>query len=202
MLCDRWLKIGRRRQKNSATILLTHHPFYLRITMDCTLSYKEHLQKTASKLKSHHSLLMKLAGSSWGTNAETLRSSTLALCYSAAEYCAPVWSHSAHTGLIDVQLNTSMWLIWSGTLCTTPLPRLPVLANEPRPSRRKAASAKLMEKGVLMTAGQFTVIYWYFMHHDSDCHPGVNCGKILIEQQTSQVSGGKTGIGLRWPTPT
>jgi len=54
------------------------------------LSYKEHLQKTASKLKSHNNLLMKLAGSSWGTNAGTLQSSALALCYSAAEYCAPV----------------------------------------------------------------------------------------------------------------
>jgi len=50
-----------------------------------------------------------------------------------------------------------------------------------------------------MTSGQFTVIY--FTHHDSDCHPGVNRGKTLI-QQTSQVSGGKTEIWLRWSTPT
>jgi len=38
-------------------------------------------------------------------------------------------------------------------------------------------------------------------HHHSDCHPGVNRGKILI-QQTSQLSGGKTGIRPRWSTPT
>ena len=44
------------------------------------------------KLKNRNNLLMKLAGSTWGASANTLRSSALALCYSAAEYCAPVWS--------------------------------------------------------------------------------------------------------------
>ena len=71
---------------------------------------------------------MKLAGSTWGASANTLRSSALALCYSAAEYCARVWSRSAHTSRVDVQLNSSMRLI-SGTLRSTPLPWLPVLSN-------------------------------------------------------------------------
>ena len=44
------------------------------------------------KLKNRNNLLMKLAGSTWGASANTLRSSALALCYSAAEYCAPVLS--------------------------------------------------------------------------------------------------------------
>ena len=56
----------------------------------------------------------------------TLRSSALALCYSAAEYCAPVWSRSANTSQVDVQLNSTMRLI-SGTLRSTHLPWLPVL---------------------------------------------------------------------------
>ena len=64
-------------------------------------------------------LLMKLAGSTWGASANTLWSSALALCYSAAEYCAPVWSRSAHTSRVDVQLNSTMRLI-SGTLRSTP----------------------------------------------------------------------------------
>jgi len=54
-------------------------------------------------------------------SANTLRSSALVLCYSAAEYCAPVWSRSAHTSRVDVQLNSTMRLI-SGTLRSTPLP--------------------------------------------------------------------------------
>ena len=89
---------------------------------------------------------MKLAGSSWGARANTLRSSALALCYSVGEYCAPVWARSAHTNLVDVQLNTSMRLI-TGTLRPTPLPWLPVLSNiEPPPLRRKAAVDKLISK--------------------------------------------------------
>ena len=88
---------------------------------------------------------MKLAGSTWGASTNTLRSSALALCYSA-EYCAPVWSSSAHTSRVDVQLNSTMRLI-SGTLCSTLLPWLPVLSNiEPPALRRKAATDKLVEK--------------------------------------------------------
>jgi len=89
---------------------------------------------------------MKLAGSTWGASANTLRSSALALCCSPAEYCAPVWSRSAHTSRVDVQLNSTMHLI-SGTLRSTPLPWLPVLSNiEPPALRRKAATDKLVEK--------------------------------------------------------
>ena len=69
-----------------------------------------------------------IAGSTWGASANTLRSSALALCYSAAEHCAPIWSRSAHTSQVDVQLNSTMRFI-SGTLRSTPLPWLPVLSN-------------------------------------------------------------------------
>jgi len=45
-----------------------------------------------------------------------------------------------------VQLNSTMHLI-SGTLCSTPLPWLPVLSNTEPPARqRKAATDKLVEK--------------------------------------------------------
>ena len=128
--------------------LLKHdpHPVYLGVTLDRTLSYKEHLEKTSGKLKSRNNLLMKLAGSSWGANASTLRSSALALCYSVGEYCAPIWARSAHTKLVDVQLNSTMRLI-TGTLRPTPLPWLPVLSNiEPPALRRKAAVDRLVSK--------------------------------------------------------
>ena len=115
--------------------------------LDRTLSYREHLTKTAGKVKNRNNL-MKLAGSTWGASDadNTLRSSGLALCYSAAEYCAPVWSRSAHTSQVDVQLNCTMRLV-SSTLRSTPFPWLPVLSNiEPPALRRKAATDKLVEK--------------------------------------------------------
>jgi len=122
------------------------NPAYLGVTLDRTLSYKDHLLKTAGKLKTRNNLLSKLVGTSWGANANTLRSTALALCYSVGEYCAPVWARSAHTNRVDVQLNSTMRLI-TGTLKPTPLPWLPVLANiEPPALRRKAAVDKLLAK--------------------------------------------------------
>ena len=171
------------------------HPTYLGMTLDCTLSYRVHLTKTAGKLKNRNNLLMKLAGSTWGASANNLRSSALALCYSAAEYCTPVWSRSAHTSQVDVQLNSNMHLI-SGTLRSTPLPWLPVLSNiEPPALRRKAATDKLVEKIVNMTVGQSSLIS--LTHHYYDWHPGSHCG-WTCNQLTSKVDGGITGSRLRW----
>jgi len=53
---------------------------------------------------------------------------------------------SAHTNLVDVQLNSTLRLT-SGTLKSTPLPWLPVLANiEPLALRRKATVDKFLTK--------------------------------------------------------
>jgi len=100
-------------------------PILMSIYLDRTLSYREHLTKTADKLKNRNNLLTKLAGSTRGASANTLWSSALSLCYSAAEYCAPVWSRSIDISQVDVQFI-------SGTLRSTLLPWLPVLSNEER----------------------------------------------------------------------
>lgn len=121
-------------------------PTYLGVTLDRTLTFREHISRTAKKLKSRNNLLTKLAGTRWGASADVLRSSAVALCYSVAEYCAPVWSRSAHVGKIDSQLNSTMRLI-TGTLRPTPTPWLPVLSNIAPPSlRRKEATDKLIGK--------------------------------------------------------
>src|SRR6218665_86589 len=90
-------------------------PVYLGVTLDRALTYHDHLKKTAAKVNTRNNLLAKLAGSTSGANASTLRSSALALCYSAAEYCAPVWARSHHTNLTDVKLNATMRIV-SGAL--------------------------------------------------------------------------------------
>ena len=95
------------------------YPTYLGVTLDCTLSFREHPTKTAGKLKNRNNLLMKLAGV---PTLETLRTSAMALCYSVAEYCAPVWSWSSHTGPVDVQLNSCLWhfTFHSSSMVTSP----------------------------------------------------------------------------------
>lgn len=66
----------------------------------------------------------------------TLRTSTLALVYSLAEYCSPVWLNSSYTTKINVQLNSAMRLI-SCTVKSTPTQWLPVLSNIPHPHLRR-----------------------------------------------------------------
>ena len=66
---------------------LTHCnlPVYLGVTLDRTLSYKAHIEKTKKKVGTRNNIIRKLRTSKWGATPTTLRSSALALCYSAAE---------------------------------------------------------------------------------------------------------------------
>lgn len=122
------------------------HPQYLGVTLDRSLTFKSHLQKTAAKVRTRNNILQQIAGSSWGADAQVLRTTALSLVYSAAEYCAPVWLNSAHVREVDVQLNRAMRII-SGTLLATPLPWLPVLCNIAPPEiRRKEALVREVKK--------------------------------------------------------
>jgi len=101
---------------------------YLDVTLDQTLSHREHLSRSAEKLKSRNNLIAKLAGTSG-----TWRTPPLALCYSVAEYCCLVWARSSYTNLIDTHLHSSMRLI-SGCLQLMQLSWLPMLSNDAPPS--------------------------------------------------------------------
>ncbi|KAJ4939523.1 hypothetical protein JOQ06_028971, partial [Pogonophryne albipinna] len=71
-------------------------PKYLGVHLDRTLSFKKHLEEVKAKVTSRVALIRRLAGTTWGASAKTLRISTQALVFSVAEYCAPVWSRSPH----------------------------------------------------------------------------------------------------------
>ncbi|KAJ4949564.1 hypothetical protein JOQ06_021074, partial [Pogonophryne albipinna] len=68
-------------------------PKYLGVRLDRTLSFKKHLEEVKAKVTSR---IRRLAGTTWGASAKTLRISTQALVFSVAEYCGPVWSRSPH----------------------------------------------------------------------------------------------------------
>lgn len=83
-------------------LLSTFHPKYLGILLDCTLSYK------TTKLKSRNNIVDKLAGTTWGVDAQTLQGTSLTCGYSMTEYCSSVWLNRLHVGKANVALNQTM----------------------------------------------------------------------------------------------
>jgi len=121
-------------------------PKYLGVTLDRLLTFRNNIEKLQKKLKTRVNLVQKLAGTGWGADATTLRTATIALVYSTAEYGAPVWSNSAHSGKVDTLLNSAMRLI-SGVVQSTPIPWLPVLSNIAPPEiKRNKALVRLFIK--------------------------------------------------------
>ncbi|KAM3864710.1 putative RNA-directed DNA polymerase from transposon X-element [Diretmus argenteus] len=121
-------------------------PKYLGVRLDRTLSFSQHLQELKAKVTSRVALIRRLAGTTWGASAKTLRISTQALVFSAAEYCAPVWSRSPHARKVDVAINNALRII-TGCLKPTPVFLLPVLAGiAPAGLRREAATLVLARK--------------------------------------------------------
>jgi len=90
-------------------ILLEHTKFpkYLSVTLDISLTFKKYCENTRAKVNTRNHILRKLVISKWCANANTLRTTTIALNYSVAEYACPVWKASAHTKNIDIALNES-----------------------------------------------------------------------------------------------
>ena len=103
-------------------------PVYLGVALYRSPTFKPHLQGIINKTRKRVNLIDKLAGSTWGANFTTIRTSTLALDYSTAEYSVAVWAHSCHTKLVDTVINESLSLI-TGCLVATPVEMLPVLAG-------------------------------------------------------------------------
>ena len=110
-------------------------PKYLGVTLDRSLTYRKHTENVRDKVKSRCNIISKLAGTDWGAPAPVLRTSAIALVYSVAEYCVPVWGRCAHVQHIDTQLNIAMRTL-SGALRPTNINWLPVLSNIEPPQIR------------------------------------------------------------------
>ena len=130
---------------------MTLHQKYLGVTLDRSLTYKKHTENVRDKVKSRCNIISKLAGTDWGAPAPVLRTSAIALVYSVAEYCVPVWGRCAHVQHVDTQLNIAMRTV-SGALRPTNINWLPVVSNiEPPQIRRDRATLQEYKKAQQLT---------------------------------------------------
>ena len=59
------------------------------------------------KVATRNNVLRKMSNSKWGANANTIRTTALALSYSVAEFAAPVWARSPHAQKLNTVLNST-----------------------------------------------------------------------------------------------
>lgn len=94
-------------------------PKYLGVYLDRSLTFRRNMESIRNRLRSRVNVVQKLAGTTWGCSAKTLRTTTRAMILSVADYCSPVWMLSAHVKLIDTQINVAMRII-TGAVYSTP----------------------------------------------------------------------------------
>ena len=78
------------------------NPVHLRVTVNITLSYIEHIHKLKGKTSARNNIHRKLSNTKWGAKLATIKTT---LCYSTAEYACPVWESSPHVSKLGPGLN-------------------------------------------------------------------------------------------------
>ena len=127
---------------NKSELENTPHPKNLGVTLDRTLGYKQHTHNTKMKVATRNNLMRKLSNSKWGANAGTIRTTTLLLSYSVAEYAAPVWARSPHVQKLNTELNSACGAV---TECLKPtnVEDLYLLAGIAPPDIRRDVCARM-----------------------------------------------------------
>ena len=130
---------------NNTDLETTPHSKYLVVTLDRTLSYKNHIHNTKMKVVTRNNLLNKLSNSKWGCNASTIRTPALALSYPAAEFACPIWARSTHASKLDPELNDACRSI-TGCLRPTNVEELYLLVGIAPPDIRRDVCARVEKK--------------------------------------------------------
>ena len=139
----------------------TSCPTYLGVKLDRQLTFNQHLTALCAKISARNCLLRRLAGCNWGAGATTLRTSALALVFSAAEYAAPVWCNSRHSNKVDTAINETLRII-TGCLRPTKAEYLPVLAGIMPADLRRLEAARFL-------ALKATAQENHLLHQKMDC---------------------------------
>ena len=97
-------------------------PTYLGVTYDRRLTWKQQIEKAESKAKSRLRLMRKLAGSTWGTNDQTLKKVYTGYIHPVIEYGMTAWCTAAksHFDRLNIVQNQANRII-TGGIKSTPI---------------------------------------------------------------------------------
>ena len=109
------------------------------------MSYKQHIHDTKMKVAKRNNLLKKLSNSKWSCNANNIRTTELALIYSAAEYTCTVWARSPHASKLDPERKDACRLIF-GCPRSTNVEELYLLARIAPSDIRRDICARVEKK--------------------------------------------------------
>ena len=119
------------------TILICErYPTYLGITLNRSLTYKNHWYKLKQKVSLRVALVRKLSGYSRGTLFDTLQTSATALVFAPAEHWVPFWCRSTPIKTVDVPLNEAKQIA-SSCIRPTSLTFLPPFSGIQSPKCRQ-----------------------------------------------------------------
>ena len=101
---------------------------YLGVTLDRSLTFRQHIEKLKNKITSRVPLVKQHAYLNWGACFDVLRISTISLILAPAEYCSPVWNQSSHVNKLNIPFNEAFRTI-SGCIKPARVNFLPFLAG-------------------------------------------------------------------------
>ena len=131
---------------SSNSIPFVPTPRYLGVTLDWSLTFRQHIEKLRNKMTSRVALVKRLAGLNWGACFDVLRVSTLSLVVAPAENCSLAWNQSSLTNKLNTPFNEALRTI-SGCIKPTRIRFLPFLAGiESLENRRLYACEKLLRR--------------------------------------------------------
>ena len=165
-------------------------PKYLGVTLDRSLTYRKHTENVRDKVKSRCNIISKLAGTDVGAPAPVLRTSAIALVYSVAEYCVPVWGRCDNVHYIDTHAMRTV----SGALRPTNVNWLPVLSNiEPPQFRRDrdTRSTRRLSSSLIVFPSRIS-----YVSHPKDLGVTMNANMKVSEQCRIAASKGNQVIGM------
>ena len=115
------------------------NPIYLGVSLDRSLTCKEHSLKINAKVESRNNIKT-LTNTRWGADAKTIRTTALALTFSDAEYASPVWCRSTHASKVAPALSTCRAI--NGCLKPTNVYNLYLLSGVAPPYIRRTVASQ------------------------------------------------------------